>query len=46
MEAAAATNASFRSGPWYGMPDEAAQVDFGAGPMLTHSDGQEQRTWP
>lgn len=26
-------------------PAEAAQVDFGAGPMLTHPDGRERRTW-
>jgi transposase len=26
-------------------PGEAAQVDFGAGPMLTHPDGRERRTW-
>ena len=26
-------------------PAEAAQVDFGAGPMLTHPDGRLRRTW-
>jgi transposase len=26
-------------------PAEAAQVDFGAGPVLTHPDGQPRRTW-
>jgi transposase len=26
-------------------PAEAAQVDFGAGPMLIHPDGLERRTW-
>ena len=26
-------------------PGEAAQVDFGAGPMLTHPDGKPRRTW-
>jgi transposase len=26
-------------------PGEAAQVDFGAGPMLTHPDGRVRRTW-
>jgi len=26
-------------------PSEAAQVDFGAGPVLTHPDGQPRRTW-
>lgn len=26
-------------------PGEAAQVDFGAGPLLVHPDGQERRTW-
>lgn len=26
-------------------PGEAAQVDFGAGPILTHPDGQPRRTW-
>ncbi|MDC6171355.1 IS21 family transposase [Paucibacter sp. XJ19-41] len=26
-------------------PAEAAQVDFGAGPKLTHPDGTERRTW-
>ena len=26
-------------------PGEAAQVDFGAGPMLPHPDGRERRTW-
>jgi len=26
-------------------PGEAAQVDFGAGPMLVHPDGQPRRTW-
>jgi len=26
-------------------PAEAAQVDFGAGPMLIHPDGRERRTW-
>ena len=26
-------------------PGEAAQVDFGAGPMLTHPDGTRRRTW-
>jgi Integrase core domain len=26
-------------------PAEAAQVDFGAGPKLTHPDGVERRTW-
>lgn len=26
-------------------PGEAAQVDFGAGPFLTHPDGQRKRTW-
>jgi len=26
-------------------PGEAAQVDFGAGPMLTHPDGVQRRTW-
>ena len=26
-------------------PAEAAQVDFGAGPMLTHPDGRVRRTW-
>ena len=26
-------------------PGEAAQVDFGAGPFLTHPDGQMRRTW-
>lgn len=26
-------------------PAEAAQVDFGAGPTLTHPDGQPRRTW-
>ncbi len=26
-------------------PGEAAQVDFGAGPFLTHPDGQRRRTW-
>ena len=26
-------------------PAEAAQVDFGAGPMLLHPDGQRRRTW-
>jgi transposase len=26
-------------------PGEAAQVDFGAGPMLVHPDGQSRRTW-
>jgi transposase len=26
-------------------PAEAAQVDFGAGPMLTHPDGRTRRTW-
>ncbi len=26
-------------------PGEAAQVDFGAGPMLTHPDGKVRRTW-
>jgi len=26
-------------------PGDAAQVDFGAGPMLTHPDGQPRRTW-
>jgi hypothetical protein len=24
---------------------EAVQVDLGAGPMLTHPDGQQRRTW-
>ena len=27
-------------------PAQAAQVDFGAGPMLTHPDGRVRRTWP
>ena len=26
-------------------PGEAVQVDFGAGPMLTHPDGKTRRTW-
>ena len=26
-------------------PGDAAQVDFGAGPMLIHPDGQPRRTW-
>ena len=26
-------------------PADAAQVDFGAGPMLTHPDGKLRRTW-
>jgi DNA replication protein DnaC len=26
-------------------PAEAAQVDFGAGPMMTHPSGQMRRTW-
>jgi transposase len=26
-------------------PGEAAQVDFGAGPVLTHPDGRARRTW-
>ena len=26
-------------------PGEAAQVDFGAGPMLRHPDGKERRAW-
>jgi transposase len=26
-------------------PGEAAQVDFGAGPVLVHPDGQPRRTW-
>jgi transposase len=26
-------------------PGEAAQVDFGAGPMLMHPDGRPRRTW-
>lgn len=26
-------------------PGDAAQVDFGAGPMLTHPDGKSRRTW-
>ena len=26
-------------------PGEAAQVDFGAGPVLTHPDGKARRTW-
>lgn len=26
-------------------PGEAAQVDFGAGPLLLHPDGQRKRTW-
>ncbi len=26
-------------------PGEAAQVDFGAGPLLVHPDGQPRRTW-
>jgi transposase len=26
-------------------PGEAAQGDFGAGPMLAHPDGRERRTW-
>ncbi len=26
-------------------PGDAAQVDFGAGPMPLHSDGRERRTW-
>ena len=26
-------------------PGDAAQVDFGAGPMLRHPDGDERRTW-
>ncbi|GAB3669877.1 IS21 family transposase [Ramlibacter alkalitolerans] len=26
-------------------PGEAAQVDFGAGPMLVHPDGQPRRAW-
>ena len=26
-------------------PAEAAQVDFGAGPVLTHPDGKARRTW-
>jgi transposase len=26
-------------------PGEASQVDFGAGPMLTHPDGRVRRTW-
>jgi transposase len=26
-------------------PGDAAQVDFGAGPMLTHPDGRVRRTW-
>jgi transposase len=26
-------------------PGEAAQVDFGAGPALTHPDGKPRRTW-
>jgi transposase len=26
-------------------PGEAAQVDFGAGPILTHPSGQRRRTW-
>ena len=26
-------------------PAQAAQVDFGAGPMLTHPDGRVRRTW-
>jgi transposase len=26
-------------------PGEAAQVDFGAGPVLMHPDGQPRRTW-
>ena len=26
-------------------PAQAAQVDFGAGPMLTHPDGRLRRTW-
>lgn len=26
-------------------PGEAAQVDFGAGPVLTHPDGRPRRTW-
>ena len=26
-------------------PGDAAQVDFGAGPMLRHPDGRERRTW-
>lgn len=26
-------------------PGDAAQVDFGAGPMLTHPDGKPRRTW-
>jgi transposase len=26
-------------------PGEAAQVDFGAGPLLTHPDGRVRRTW-
>lgn len=27
------------------MPGAAAQVDFGAGQMLLHSDGRVRRTW-
>lgn len=27
------------------MPGDAAQVDFGAGPVLMHPDGRERRTW-
>jgi hypothetical protein len=27
------------------MPGDAAQVDFGAGPMLLHPDGRLRRTW-
>lgn len=26
-------------------PGEAAQVDFGAGPLLAHPDGRVRRTW-
>lgn len=26
-------------------PGEAAQIDFGAGPVLTHPDGRPRRTW-
>ena len=26
-------------------PGEAAQVDFGAGPVLTHAEGKPRRTW-
>lgn len=26
-------------------PDDAAQVDFGTGPVLHHPDGTQRRTW-